>query len=140
MEGGVGRGGEIALTPGTLLLIHHWYLKGFNLTLLSLNPRTGLTKVWCVVLILNKCYNSCMYINLELCWVFTFWHFPWKMPLGVFDGQTCLVDTIYIKCHVTIRREFGLSYIWFDSNGEAVYMFQCMHGFMKFQVWLNWLH
>mgnify|MGYP003685359347 CR=1 FL=1 len=59
------------------------------------------------------------------------------MPLDVFDGQTCLVDTIYIKCHVIIRREFGLSYALrktFDSNGEAVSMFQSMHGFMKFQV------
>ena len=59
------------------------------------------------------------------------------MPLGVFDGQTCFVDTNYIKCHVTFRREFGLSYALrqtFDSNGEAVYMFQCMPGFMKFKL------
>ena len=58
------------------------------------------------------------------------------MPLSVFDGQTCLVDTFYIKCHVTIRREIGLSFALrqtFDSNGEAVYI-QCMHGFIKFQV------
>ena len=59
------------------------------------------------------------------------------MPLGVFDGQTCLVDTIYIKCYVTIMREFGLNSTLrqtFDSNGEAVYMLQCMHSFMKFKV------
>ena len=75
-----------------------------------------------------------MYINLELCCVFTFLYFPWKMPLGVFDGQTCLVDTcnIYIKCHVIIRREFTLR-LTFDFNGEAVYIFLSIHGFMNFK-------
>ena len=65
------------------------------------------------------------------------------MPLCVFDGQTCLVDTIYIKCHVIIRREFGLSFtlrLTFDFNGEAVYIFLSIHGFMKFQVWLTGFH
>ena len=77
-----------------------------------------------------------MYFNLELCCL-TFWHFPWKVPLGVFDGQTCFIATIYIRCHVTIRRKIGLSYALrqtFDFNGEAVYMIQCMPGFIKFKL------
>ena len=46
------------------------------------------------------------------------------MSLAVFDAQTCLVDTIYIKCHVIVRRDFGLSYTPMEK--QFICFSQCM--------------
>ena len=132
--------------PTKQILLYLYLFRVFN-TLFSITVfiripnKLFAIRVWYVVLILNKCYNSCMYINLELC-CFYFLTLSLENAFKCFWWSNLFGWYIYIKCHITIRREIGLSFALrqtFDSNGEAVYI-QCMHGFIKFQVWINWFH
>ena len=48
-------------------------------------------------------------------------------PVRYFDGQSCLVDTIYIKSVMLLLGGNALRQAY-DSNGEAVYMFHAVYG------------